>query len=431
MEYTTHRNGHKKVPVDTIVFRDDLYPRTAHDPHLIEVYSENLDVMPPIELNQRNELIDGFHRWKAHQMAGLATVEATVTETASDAELLRLACLRNAHHGYQLKRADKQRMARTMYNSVSDEERDELKHELPGILAVTPRTVSRWLSRIDKDILAERRERAFGLWLACHTQEQIAEAVNMPRTTLSDWVEDFAEIGQLSETGKTSANFGDFEAPLYNVWKRQLKSNEVSHPGNSEQSILENLLHAYTEPFDVVVDPFAGGGSTIDVCEARFRRHHVSDLTPVVSRENEIRQNDLTANLPKVPRWKDVKLVYLDPPYWKQAEGWYSDSAANLANMDLEAFHQTLSGIVERFAEKIPAGAKIAMLMQPTQWKAPDRGFVDHMAAVVKNVDLPIVQRVQCPYESQQATAQMVQWAKANRSWLVLSREMIVWEKTG
>ena len=188
------------------------------------------------------------------------------------------------------------------------------------------------------------------------------------------------------------------------------------------------MLYLYTDPFGVVVDPFAGGGSTIDVCRRRFRRYYASDLTPIVEREREIRQHDITGGLPRVPRWQDVQLVYLDPPYWRQAEGMYGDSPANLANMDADAFHRTLAQVIKEFANRLPAGAKIALLMQPTQWKAPERGFVDHTLAIARAVDLPIVQRVQCPYESQQATAQMVEWAKANRQVLVLSRELTIWE---
>ena len=275
----------------------------------------------------------------------------------------------------------------------------------------------RWVSGIDKSALEERREKAFGLWLSYHTQAEIAEAVNVPQQTIADMVKGFTEIAQLSNSGQVAATFGDFQRLYYNVWP----------DGMSVREIVEHLLWAYTDPFDVVVDPFCGG-DTIDVCRERFRRYHVSDLTPIISRENEIRQNDLTASLPTVPRWNAVTLVYLDPPYWKQAEGWYGDSPSNLANMDADTFHATLAAIINGFADKLQPGAKIAMLMQPTQWKAPERGFVDHVAAISKGVDLPIVQRVQCPYESQQATEQMVEWAKANKQWLVLSRELVIWE---
>jgi hypothetical protein len=56
---------------------------------------------------------------------------------------------------------------------------------------------------------------------------------------------------------------------------------------------VDNLLYLYTKPFDMVLDPFAGGGSTIDICKRRFRRYMVSDRKPIVEREKEIRKHDL------------------------------------------------------------------------------------------------------------------------------------------
>lgn len=418
--------------LDEVIIRDDLYPRFETDPALIEVYKENIEVLPPIEVNQHNHLIDGKHRLTAYRAVDppLEYIPVVVTETASDAELLLLACERNASHGAQLANADKQRMTREIYSRAADKDRPALKKRLQRVMSVGERSIQRWTSRIDKDAAAERKEQAFALWLACYTQDEIAERLNTPRQTIYHMAEGFAQIRHLADLGKTSASFGDFTPPLYNVWKWKDKNNKVTHYGNSEVSIVENLLHAYTEPLsDIVVDPFAGGGSTIDICRKRFRRYHVSDLTPIVARENEIRQNDITAGLPELKgRWGDVKLVYLDPPYWKQSEGEYGDSPSNFANMDVDTFHAELAGVVNRFADKLPTGAKIALLIQPTQWKAPGRGFVDHTMAVNSEVDLPIVQRVQCPYESQQATPQMVNWAKENKQWLVLSRELTIWE---
>jgi DNA modification methylase len=52
------------------------------------------------------------------------------------------------------------------------------------------------------------------------------------------------------------------------------------------------MLYRYTEPLDIVVDPFAGDGSTIDLCKKRWRRYWVSDRKPVVEREHEIRSHE-------------------------------------------------------------------------------------------------------------------------------------------
>ena len=132
------------------------------------------------------------------------------------------------------------------------------------------------------------------------------------------------------------------------------------------------------------------------------------------------------------PTWKDVRLVYLDPPYWKQAEGQYSTDAEDLGNMSLEDFNSALSGLIKQYAEKLKRArtvrSYIALIIQPTQWKAPERQFTDHVGDMLRSVKLPVHMRFSAPYESQQCNAQMVEWAKQNKQCLVLTREIIVWE---
>jgi ParB-like chromosome segregation protein Spo0J len=67
-----------------VQFRQDLYPRFEPNQALIQKYSDSIGFLPPIKINQHNILIDGFHRWKAYQLAGLAEIPCEVTETASE-----------------------------------------------------------------------------------------------------------------------------------------------------------------------------------------------------------------------------------------------------------------------------------------------------------------------------------------------------------
>jgi hypothetical protein len=436
-----------RIPVADVVFRQDLYPRIRQSAETVQKYAETLDVLPTIEVNQHRELIDGWHRWTAHKKAGAETIAVTVTETRSDAELLELAIERNAKHGLQLSQADKQDMARRIYGGTPQAQQGKKKQRLADILSVDLTTVQKWLSRIDKDNKEKRDAAVFSLWLACHTEEQIAEAVGMPRDTVHSVLLKYGDFrfstkpGELSEIKDEAERWSeiekrnraaaehksDFEPPIYNIWKQQEKTRGVEHFGNSEIRWVDNLLYLYTKPFEIVVDPFAGSGSTIDKCEERFRRYWVSDRKPAVEREHEIRLHDMTSGLPKLPRWQDVSLVYLDPPYWKQAEGEYSKDAEDLANMDLGAFHKTLADTIHSFGKKLRPGAAIALIIQPTQWAAPGRAYTDHIAEMLRTVKLPLDMRFSVPYESQQCNAQMVEWAKANRRCLVLSREIVVW----
>lgn len=439
-------NGVAAISVDAVVFREDLYPRIDQSPVTVQKYAEDLSVLPPIELNQNNELIDGWHRWTAHRKAGAAEVPFILTETASDSELLELAIERNAKFGLQLSQSDKRDMARKIYSATPIAEQAAKKVRLAEILSVTTRTVDNWLSRIDKDNKEKRDAEVARLWLSCHTLDEIANAVGMPKQTVAavctkiesfrfsykpdqcnEIEDDSARWQEIERQNRAAADHAsEFEVPIYNIWKQQEKSGDLSHFGNSDTRWVDNLLYLYTKPFDIVVDPFAGSGSTIDVCQSRLRRYFVSDRKPIVEREKEIRKHDLTDGLPKPPQWKDVRLVYLDPPYWKQAAGEYSDDPSDLANMDLASFNKTLAGIISDFAKKI-SNAHIALIIQPTQWKAPDRQFTDHIGDMLRMVKLPVAMRISCPYESQQCNAQMVTWAKENRSLLVLSREIVVW----
>lgn len=258
---------------------------------------------------------------------------------------------------------------------------------------------------------------------------QIATGVSIQ--PVKDTLSDFSEGVPKNLKVQSLFNDTDFTPPLYNIWTFAKKSNAVSHFGNSEQRIVDNLLYLYTEPFDIVVDPFAGGGSTIDACKYRLRRYWTSDRKPIPEREKEIRKHDITVDgLPPLNRnWSQVTLTYLDPPYWRQAAGQYSDDAADLANMPLEEFTKTMADLVKGIASKQSKGV-IALLIQPTQWSADNRQFTDHVTDIIQavgNKKLVLENRISCPYSTEQYNAQQVEWSKANRKLLVLTRELIVW----
>ena len=411
--------------VDELIFRKDLYPRIETSPVIVQQYADSLDMLPPIEINQHNEIIDGWHRWTAHKKAKVDTIKVFVTETKSDTHLLELAIERNATHGLQLSQEDKHDLAHRIYNLTPERERNKKKKYLAKILSVPERTLQEWLSRIDKDSKEARDKKIFNLWLSCHTQQEIAEMVGLSQPQVNELLSEMAILPKSIQP--VADHLVDFEVPLYNVWKFKGKSQGSRHSGNTEPTILDNLLYLYTKPFDTVVDLFAGGGSTIDVCKKRLRRYFVSDRLPIPERAEEIRQHDVTTGLPHVPRWLEVKLVYFDPPYWKQSEGAYSQDPTDLANMSLEDFNKILSNLIRSCAKKL-SDAYIALIIQPTQWNAPEHDFTDHVGDMLRLVKLPCEMRYSVPYESQQCTAQMVEWAKASKKCLVLTREIIIWK---
>jgi hypothetical protein len=417
------------IRLSDVIFDEVIYPRRSHDPVLVQRYA---DVIEEIEAKQRfisvstdMKLLDGKHRWLAYRKRHNGSdpdIRAFVYPVTAPHDQLELSAALNSEHGWQLSDDDKEQTAKSLFSYGFSYDR------IAAALNVGKTKVSAWLSRTVKENKDKRDRTIKEMWLACYPTDEIADAVGCGKATV---IEVCSDEYRHTEANKPAAcHAADFDPPIYNVWKQQEKTKGSSHFGNSEVRWLDNLLYLYTKPFDVVVDPFAGGGSTIDLCKRRFRRYFVSDRKPIVEREKDIRQHDVTTGLPPLHRWKDVRLVYLDPPYWVQAAGEYSNDAKDLANMPLEQFNATLAATISAFAKKL-SDAYIALIIQPTQWKAPERQFTDHVGDMLRAVKLPVDMRFSVPYESQQCTPQMVDWAKAERRCLVLTREIIVWKVPG
>jgi hypothetical protein len=136
------------------------------------------------------------------------------------------------------------------------------------------------------------------MWMACHTQEAIAKVVGVARETVRDFLQKMAEDFQ----GKESAIFRDFEeledSPrrIYSVWNFPKSTNEAKHFGNIPPEIVDNLLFYYTQPFDVVFDPFGGGR----VKNPRRAASHAARREPVRQRPHAAhpRGYDPTARRP-------------------------------------------------------------------------------------------------------------------------------------
>jgi DNA methylase len=422
----------RTLRLSEIIFDEVIYPRHEHDPALVQQYADDL---PRIEAAKRfmavaadMKLLDGKHRLLAYRKVydgGDREIQAFVYPVTAPHDQLKLACKLDADHGRQLSVGDKEADAKSLYAYGSSYE------EIAETLSVSKRTVTAWLHDVVRDQKEKRDQKIFEMWMRCDTMEEIAQAVGCTKETVSQIVQVRQKKFLETKSDKAIAEFDDWDAevgltPVYNVWRQTAKTNAVSHFGNSEPKWTERLLYMYTQPFDIVLDPFCGGGATIDVAKRRFRRYWVSDRKPVVERE-EIRKLDVAAALPQPPRWADVRLVFLDPPYWRQAKHEYSKDEEDLANMPLEKFTKTLAGIINSIAKKLSSGAAIALMISPTQWNADNRKFTDHLLDVARLVKLPVDMRIQAPYECSQCEPQQVMWAKEHRTCLVLSREIVVW----
>ena len=107
--------------------------------------------------------------------------------------------------------------------------------------------------------------------------------------------------------------------------------------------IIWNMVQRYTKPGDLVVDPMAGSGTTIDVCEEEGRKVIGYDVNP---QHPKVIKNDSR----KIPLDDDsVDMVFIDSPYGDNVS--YSDDPGDIGKISAE--DQRFYGELEKVAREI------------------------------------------------------------------------------
>jgi len=401
-----------KIKTSEVVFRDDLYPRFQPNQAIIEKYSDSIEFLPPIKLDQHKILIDGFHRWKAFQLAGVLEIPFEEINVASEKELKKLAYQLNSNHGLQLSSDEKKRYAQEMFGDLTIK-------EMASLLGVSEQSIQRWTKTQAEALKAERDRKIIELYLkAWNTQESVAEVIGVGVSTINDIINKFKKRHLLE-----SENI--FKPFIYNIWNTSKQDNERKHFGAFPEVFMENLLYYHTNPLDIVFDPFGGGGTSVDVCRKMFRRYYVSDRKVIPGRENDIREWDILNGVPT--DLQKPELVFLDPPYWKQAEGKYSNDSEDLGNMELDNFNESMRKLLKELsAWKVN---QIAVVIQPTQYKN-NWNWTDHIFHFDRMINdkYEILMRYILPYSTEQYLPQMVIKSKEEKKCLGSHRDLVIWK---
>jgi len=407
------------VKVADVEFVKELYPRIREDDAAIERYRDAIEKLPPITVARGRVLVDGFHRWQAHRREGVTEIAADDLGNLTDAEIIRESITRNAAHGQQLSQKDKRRMAGQLWQTLAHLDGGRVA-EIAGLLSVSERVVQDWTKDARQSEKAERQARAFDLWLDCLSEREIAKEIGVTQPTAAEWVKE----------KRGSADF--FQPPEsrqhFDVWQFQSADDTAGSAGffgRMPPQVVENLLWLYTGPGDIVRDPFAGSGTTIDVAKRMGRRVYASDLTPSTP-TLPIHQHDATEPWPAIASGK-AKLIVLDPPYWQQAKGRYSDNPRDLGNVSIDAFNDAWAVVLAHAKSAVRNDGRIAFIVSPTE--LDDGQVVDHafaMATAGIAIGLSIERRIIVTYQTQQASGQQVEWARKEKRMLKLYRDLVV-----
>lgn len=406
-----------KLPVSSVRFVKELYPRLKPIDEVVEQYRDAVEKLPPIIVARDGILVDGYHRWQAHVREQATEIGAIDLGNLSDAEIVRESITRNATHGQQLSRADKQKIAAYLWTALGHLQNGERNAEISGLLGVSDRAIRLWTADERRAEKEAAQAQALDMWLDCRSQADIADSIGVDEATVSRWLQD----------GKSAEMQPPASRQHFDVWQFKTAdkdSGQQSYFGAVPPQVIENLLWFYTEPGDVVVDLFAGSGTTVDVAKAMGRRVWAADIRGNhYSPHLPVHQHDATAGWPgDAPRKAD--LVFLDPPYWKQASGKYSTDPNELADMDLPAFRVAWDAVVKTATDH---ASRVAFIISPTQ--NDDGSVIDHATEMIepfRRLGWGVERRIIVPYSTQQATGQQVTWARDNKRMLKLYRDLVV-----
>ncbi|MFI5297009.1 MAG: DNA methyltransferase [Polyangiales bacterium] len=97
------------------------------------------------------------------------------------------------------------------------------------------------------------------------------------------------------------------------------EQGDKNYRGATPSYVIWNVVHRFTSAGELVVDPFCGSGTTLDVCKDLDRRARGFDVAP---HRADVENAD-ARSLPL--KASSVDLVFMDPPYADNLD--YSDDA--------------------------------------------------------------------------------------------------------
>lgn len=145
----------------------------------------------------------------------------------------------------------------------------------------------------------------------------------------------------------------------------------IPYPGRKPGQLVGNFIWMYTEEDDLVVDPMAGGGTTLDVCKFLNRECLAYDVKPT---RPDINLWDISAGFPLEAQ--GAQLIYMDPPYWNVVE--YNEEGASALKM--EPFITWYKKLMFDAAKTVRIGGFVAVINMAQYFRLPDDfkdGYID------------------------------------------------------
>lgn len=419
--------------------------------------------------------LDGMHRLDAYReynkLAGVEPVKEIEAEFWKDEiidkekwlEELRIVSLQlNLKHGLRISEGDIQFQSLRIVDSRPLDSLKGIVSELAEKFGLTQGRLSQLIGERVKKRRASRDSKIYALSLLGWTQQEIGDQFGLSRTAITTIVKNInsnktdiqrlfheqnATIDQIFELynysptvlwaiileGKDDlerftlfgkSKYGNDRPKDYDVWNFSERDPRlgIRAPGNIPGQIALNVLIRYSKQGDLVVDPMAGGGSTIDACLVMNRKCRAYDINPNEERRDIVQRDVLTGSLPE--RAMNCDLLFIDPPYYNKVK--------EIAGFESrEAFNRFLEYLSFLGNDSVKTGGHIALILSDyIDYDDPIKSIFTFRAATLFEQHYKTVGHYWCPLSTQQYTASDVVYARDHDRDLQILRECFVFRKT-
>ncbi|MCD8141142.1 MAG: hypothetical protein LUE17_15470 [Planctomycetaceae bacterium] len=145
------------------------------------------------------------------------------------------------------------------------------------------------------------------------------------------------------------------------------KQGDTAYVGATPSYIIWNLLNRYTKPKELVIDPMAGSGTTLDVARELGRRALGYDVNPT-------RPDIFRVDSRKLPL-EDEKaaFVFVDPPYSTHVD--YSDDPRCIGKLDAASgeYYEAMERVIGEIDRVLAPGRHMALYVSDSFVKG--KGF--------------------------------------------------------
>jgi len=281
--------------------------------------------------------------------------------------------------------------------------------------------ISKIVSNIDSNILHIQQQYEQG-----KSVEEVAQFNNLDLITAWRMVlqgksdEDRFDLFGTEDNGNKSPR-------RYNVWNFKQRDPRLGnpYPGNIPGQIVMNILYYYTKEGDLVVDPMAGGGSTIDACLIMNRKCRAYD---VKSTREDIVEHDIKKGFPDRAK-KDCKLIFLDPPYGRIKRDFYSKDS--ISSETYSNWLEFMNDIVRNCHSVLDDNGYVVIIVEPFFDRKEENRFLDlpfDITGIFLNTGFNEYYRIHTPLPSD-STAHGMEFGKREKVVLDQARDLIIFKK--